>query len=184
MNTPFIPLTGRRAVRTIFAICSMAILFAPSASAHTLKTDGTISASLHLQPDDDPISSKPTEYVLFLNDSTRRFSFSNCDCTVAVTRDGKTVSTESMQLNTQHIVGGSITFAQPGAYEIIFEGAPKSSSTFQPFTLRYAEQVAANTDTGRPSTAFVFGMSAIVVSMSIIALFIKIRYNSLEGVKK
>jgi len=168
----------------ILAVCSITVLLSPSVSAHTLKADGTISAVLHFQPDDDPMSNKPSEYILFLNDSTKRFSLGDCDCTISIKKDGKTISTSPMQLNAQGVIGGSITFAEAGAYEVIFEGSPHKKDAFQPFTLKYLEPVAPNPDANRPSSTFIFGMSALVVSMVLIALVIKVRYNSLEGVKK
>lgn len=172
------------AVYITLAVCSITVLLSPSASAHTLKTDGTISAVLHFQPDDNPMSNKPSEYILFLNDSTKRFSLGDCDCTITIKKDGKTMSTSPMQLNSQGVIGGSITFAEAGAYEVIFEGSPHKKDAFQPFTLKYLEPVALNPDANHPSSAFIFGMSALVVSMIIVALVIKVRYNSLEGAKK
>lgn len=89
-----------------------------------------------------------------------------------------------MELSSQNIIGGSITFAKAGAYEVMFQGAPVKGDTFQPFTLRYPEQVAPNPDANHPSSAFTVGMSALVISMIVIAFLIKVRYNSLEGSKK
>jgi len=168
----------------LISICSTVILFAPSASAHTLKTDGTISAALHFQPDDTPMSNAPTEYILFLNDSTKRFSIDDCDCVVTVKKSGKTISTQAMRLNSQKIIGGSITFAKAGAYEMVFQGTPTKDNAFQPFMLRYPEQIMPNPDAGRPSSTFIVGMSTLVISMIVIAFLIKVRYNNLEGSKK
>ena len=163
----------------VLAICSIVILLAPAASAHTLKIDGTISAVLHFQPDDDPMSGKPTEYILFLNDSTKRFSLSGCECTLAIKKDGATISTSALQLNSQNIISGTITFPQAGAYEVVFQGSPIKTDTFQPFTLSYLERVVPNPDISHPSSAFTLGISALVVSMIIIAFLIKVRYNTL-----
>jgi len=178
----------RFAVRLIayafLSICGTVIVLAPDASAHTLKTDGTISAALHFQPDDAPMSNRTTEYILFLNDSTKRFSIGDCECSVIVKKDSKTISSKPMELSSQNIIGGSITFAKAGAYEVMFQGAPVKGDTFQPFTLRYPEQVAPNPDANHPSSAFTVGMSALVISMIVIAFLIKVRYNSLEGSKK
>lgn len=188
MDAAFFSSASRFALRfmmyALLSICSTAILFASAASAHTLKTDGTISAALHFQPDDAPMSGKSTEYILFLTDSTKRFSIGDCGCTVIVKKDSKTISSNPMELNSQNIIGGSITFAKAGAYEVIFQGAPIKSGAFQPFTLRYAEQVAPNPDANHPSSAFIVGMSALVISMIAIAFLIKVRYNSLEGSKE
>jgi hypothetical protein len=166
------------------SICSTAVLFVPLASAHTLKTDGTISAVLHFQPDDTLMSNKSTEYILFLNDSTRRFSIGDCDCVMTIKKEGTTIDTKALQLNSQNIIGGSISFAEAGAYEVIFQGAPTKGNTFQPFTLQYSEQVMPNPDANRPSSTFIVGMSTLVISMIVIAFLIKVRYNSLEGTKK
>lgn len=163
----------------LLSICSVAILLVAPASAHTLKTDGTISAVLHFQPDDDPVSEKPTEYILFLNDSTKRFSMAECNCTIAIKKDGKTISASPLRLNSQNIIGGTITFRQAGAYEVVFQGSPIKTDTFQPFTLSYLERVVPNPGVSHPSSAFTLGIGALVVSMIIIAFLIKVRYNTL-----
>jgi len=169
---------------TIYAflvICSTILLFAPPASAHTLKTDGTISAALHFEPDDDPMSGKAVTYILFLNDTTKRFSFGNCDCTITIRKDGKTVSTNPMKLNSQNIIGGSITFPEGGAYEVVLHGSPIKNAAFQPFTLKYPQRVIHNPDTKHSSATFAITMSMLVAGLVIVALLIKARYSSLKA---
>lgn len=177
-------LAWRLVIGGVLVVYSVTILFTHTVSAHTLKTDGAISAVLHFQPDDTPMSGKPTEYALFLNDSTKHFLLSDCDCVMIIEKDGTTISSKPMQLNSQNIIGGSITFPEAGAYEVTFQGAPANSGAFQPFTLKYLEQVVPNPDANPPSSMTTASLSILVVGIVVIAFLIKVRYNSLEGTKK
>lgn len=171
---------GRFAIYTLFTAGCMLFIPGSSAYAHSLKKDGVISAVLHVQPDDTPLSNQPTEYTLFLHDSSQRFSMAQCDCTVNVERDGKTILSQPLNLNAQNTISGTVTFPHEGAYEIIFRGKPVVQDAFQPFTLRYVERVKQNPEVDQqPSSTFTYSMAAIVVSLIVIAFCIKVRYNSL-----
>jgi len=174
------PLLFRRpswqlALCAFLTICSASTLITSPASAHTLKTDGAISAVLHFEPDDDPISDKPSEYILFLSDSTKRFSMGECDCTVTVKKGAKIISAKPMQLNHNDMIGSPITFPEAGIFEVTFQGSPTKSGTFQPFTLRYLERVLPNPTADHPSLTFVIGISVVVVIMVVIAFLIKVQ---------
>ena len=156
-------------------ICSTVLLFAPPASAHALETDGSISATLHFEPDDDLTSGKSVTYVLFLNDTTKQFSFGNCGCTITIRKDDKIVSMNPMKLNSQNIISGSITFPEDGVYEVMFHGSPTKNATFQPFTLKYPQRVVQNPDAMHPSATFAITIGALVVGLVIVELFIKAR---------
>jgi hypothetical protein len=135
---------------------------------------------LHVQPDDTPLSDQLTEYTLFLHDSKQRFSMAQCDCTVRIERDDKTIFSQPLHLNTQHIISGTVTFPHKGVYEIVFQGKPIAQGTFQPFTLSYIERVEQSPDINQqPSSTFTYSMATIVVSLIVIAFCIKVRYNSL-----
>ena len=41
--------------------------------AHEFKTDGSISALLHINPDDDPIVAEPSEILFLISDTEKRF---------------------------------------------------------------------------------------------------------------
>jgi hypothetical protein len=114
-----------------------AALFPASASAHVLKTDGSIGAVLHIDPEDNPSVGEPASFFFEFKDRQGKFLLDKCDCTVAILRDGTTVF--STKLGSSPIV--SYTFPEQGEYVIEAAGMPRIEGDFQPFTLRYGLQV-------------------------------------------
>ena len=166
-------------IYAFLAICGTVMLVVSPASAHTLKTDGTISASLHFEPDDGLMSGKAVTYNLFLNDAAKHFSFNDCTCTVIIKKDGSMISTRPMRLNSQNIISDSITFPKDGAYTVEFHGSPTKADTFQAFTLEYPEHIAPSPNANHPTAAFITGMCMLAAGLVVVAFLIKTRYDNL-----
>ena len=124
------------------AIMLLGFAAAP-ASAHVLKTDGTIGAVLHINPDDDPVTGSPTSYVLYFDDTAGRFTLPACDCTVAVQEQGATIHTQALTVTNALDSSDTYTFPRPGVYTLSVSGRPKTAGVFAPFTLNYLVRVQA-----------------------------------------
>lgn len=133
----------RKAVTaSLFAVVvlCLAVLSADEAQAHVLKSDGSMGAILHIQPDDAPVAQVPTTYVLSFQETAGSFSLGSCTCGVTILSDNMTVATQS--LSGSGTVGTSTyTFSKVGVYDIRVAGRPKSGSSFAPFTLDYIIRV-------------------------------------------
>jgi hypothetical protein len=166
----------------LLSVCCAALFWAPPASAHVLKVDGTISAILHVDPNDEPVSGVPTTYILFMDDSTGKFSLSDCDCTVSMIEDGQTIAIQSLSANSQGIIDGSIVFPKPDVYDLVFSGNPTAANAFQPFTLDYLERATQGptNDALSWSSAILLGVCAVAASGSLVACWLHIKYNSHE----
>jgi hypothetical protein len=147
-----------------------------------LKIDGTISAILHVDPNDEPVSGVPTTYILFMDDSTGRFSLPQCNCTVSVKENGQTIAVSSLLDGSDGIIGGDVTFPRPDVYELTFNGTPTTADAFQPFTLDYLERVTQGpTNTASSSPAIWLGICGVVAVISLIACIAQFKYNSRGG---
>lgn len=117
------------------------------ASAHVLKVDGHIGAVLHINPDDNPTTGSPTDYIMSFDDDTGQFSLLKCNCTVSIIENGKVIAHKNLVVSSSEISEDRYTFLQPAVYIMRFGGTPKKAGAFQPFELNYEVRV---TD-GRPN---------------------------------
>ena len=108
----------------------------PTASAHVVKSDGTINVFLHVDPDDSPIVGKPSRLIFEISDSEKKFSASHCDCMVYVKNGSVMVSSGKLTNNSF-----SVLFPETGVYTITLDGNPKDSFFFQKFSLSYDQRV-------------------------------------------
>ena len=116
------------------------------ATAHELKTSGSISALLHINPDDDPVANQPSELLFLITDKDKKFNPENCDCQSTVIENDQTLFSSSLfkgRSSYQGIFAPAIpyTFPHIGIYTIQLSGKPKNSADFQPFAISYTLRV-------------------------------------------
>lgn len=155
------------------------IVFAPGQIlAHVLKVDGTISAVLHINPDDQPVSGTPTSYILFMNDSTGRFSLKACQCRATLVQAGRALTSQRLLPNAQSFPAGTFTFPEPGVYNLIITGSPTTPGTFQPFTLNYLERVTQGSTGAPDETSFLLlGACMGMAVAALVIVWFGYRYN-------
>ena len=148
------------------------LLITPVASAHVLKSDGAIGIQLHLDPDDDPIINKPANFDFQISDKDKKFAFSNCNCSVAILKDGQQVFSTPLSASgagsAMDSAMFSYTFTQKAVYNVIVSGTPKTPHTFQPFTIQFdlrisREDTSALGGKTNPWLVAIFVIVAIVV---------------------
>ena len=122
----------------------LAAVIASPVSAHILKTDGTIGAVLHIQPDDNPTAGTETTYQLAFADTNNAFTLSGCACSVSIQVGGETVTTQSLTLSGGLVSTDKYIFKTAGVYTVVVDGRPKSGTPFEPFSLNYVVRVTAN----------------------------------------
>lgn len=141
-----------RHIAAASALWLVASLLVPTvASAHVLQTDGSIGAVLHINPDDNPTSEHPADYVMAFNDDDGHFRLSQCDCTLNLLENDKLVATQKLKAVSDGVSENTITFPAPAVYVMRFTGTPIGEATFQPFTLSYNVRV---TGEGGPHQPF------------------------------
>jgi len=111
--------------------------------AHVLKTDGSMGAVLHINPDDNPRAGVSTDYVLsFSGDSS--FSLPDCDCGVNVIEDGQKIASQALKVTSRTVSENTYIFPKPDVYTLEVTGSPKKTGQFQPFKLSYEVRVAGD----------------------------------------
>jgi hypothetical protein len=126
-------------------IIAFVLIIASPAAAHYYETDGSISALMHIHPNDTPAAKEPTDIGFQIIDTAKKFKGYGCDCSVEIFQDGKQVF--QTQLN---ILAAdtrlqdklfTVTFPEKAVYSIRLIGKPKTNQVFQPFTLDYSVRV-------------------------------------------
>src|SRR5690349_14295700 len=111
----------------IFAL-SLFILV-PNASAHVLKTDGSIGAVVHIDPDDDPIAVEVSTLFFEIKDTQNKFSPQNCNCRVDILEGGKVIYSDALfQQNSSNNIASPVfqyTFPQKDVYQVKVVGTPQ-----------------------------------------------------------
>lgn len=152
---------------------AVAIMLPSMVFAHILRTDGPITAELHLPPDDKPVAGSPVTYVLAFEDSTKKFSLPSCDCAATFRKNGTVVKTVSLATQNPSTSTNSITFMRPGSYELEVTGSPKIAGAFQQFHLTYPITIAPSPNTNIP--VIPIAVASIVVVGFVIGLAIRFR---------
>src|SRR6185437_2925128 len=101
------------------------------ASAHVTQTDGSISAIMHIEPDDDPIVGQPTDFFFEFLDQASKFKTADCNCTATISQNGKQLfSTQLFKTSdTSDFVTPlfSYSFPSKGVYDVQVSGSPKTA---------------------------------------------------------
>jgi hypothetical protein len=105
------------------------------AIAHSLKNTGTISALMHINPNEDPVAGKESEILFLINDKDKKFQPENCDCQASVmfgttTLLNQQVSTAKTSYRGIFAPAIPFTFPQKGIYNIKLTGEPKNEQSF------------------------------------------------------
>lgn len=104
--------------------------------AHVLETNGDVGAVLHIDPDDEPLAGKPSNFFLEFKDKSGKFDPKDCVCTVTITKNGETIFSENLFQESDSGVF-AFTFPEKNIYMLQVTGAPTDKNSFQPFTLSY-----------------------------------------------
>jgi hypothetical protein len=143
------------------------------ASAHVLKVDGHVGAVLHINPDDNPTTGKPTDYVLSFNDDTGKFSLSKCNCTVSIIQNGTSVATKPLAISSSEMSENHYTYIKPDVYTMRITGQPKQAGAFQSFTLNYEVRVTSGSATTQPFPVMLWvgmGMGIGLILLAAVAM--------------
>jgi hypothetical protein len=156
----------------VFALALLCTLGWPAvASAHVLKIDGDIGAVLHINPDDNPTTGSPTDYLMSFNDDTSRFSLPKCNCKVSIIANNQTVATKPLTASSNTVSDNHYTFNKPAVYTLQFTGAPKIAGAFQPFTLNYEVRVTDGQPHAQPVPVALWVGMGMAVGLVLLAAY-------------
>lgn len=114
--------------------------------AHTLETDTSVGAVLHITPEDDPVVGEITDFFFDIKDKTNKFVPADCDCIASILQGGQEVYSQPLFQSSvnpsMQDASFSYTFPERNVYTIRISGKPRSQGSFEPFTLEWDQRVA------------------------------------------
>jgi hypothetical protein len=135
----------------------LVLLFQPQlVYAHTLKTDGSIGAIMHVDPDDDPVAGRQSNFYFEFKDKNNAFKPTDCDCTFAILQNGKVLFSQPLFKNNADPnlsnASASYYFPEQGVYMVRVTGQSHNNQSFPPFTLNYDLRVSRTNSTPENAT--------------------------------
>lgn len=119
-------------------------------AAHTLKVDGTIGVTMHIDPDDTPIANQNAHIMIGVQDRSGAFTgFNACQCSVAIKQADSVLATVPLTAASTTDMA-NFTFTSAGAYTLTVSGTPTQGAQFNPFTVDFTYTIGR----ARNSTAF------------------------------
>ncbi len=142
--------------RMLLWLVALTLLAAP-AWAHVVAADGSIGVTMHVDPDDQPVTGSPTRFYLWFKDTSDRLRPQDCRGTFSVS-DGNDYVVATQPLFARSGSGltdvHDVTFDKPGVYTVRINGAPTGTTTFHPFLITFHVRVAGGAATGFPVWPF------------------------------
>jgi hypothetical protein len=138
-----------------------------------LKTDGSIGAVLHINPNDEPTANQPSTLVFEFKDKRNNFSSKECNCLVSILANGKTVYSQPLFQDTQtKDTYAAITYIFPESniYTVQITGKSLSGTSFQPFHLSWDIRVAAATNTENTTQTNTLSFSPFFILFTIVLI--------------
>lgn len=157
---------------------------AASTSAHVLAQDGSVTAVLHIAPDDNPVAKRPTRLEFAFADGSQPFHLQTCDCKVSLHDEKRTLrQVEISPVNGSATDGeATVTFPAIGVYTLVVEGSATphhhESTKTASFSLRYIERVATSAG-GAPARKSAAGLQALLISAALLVILIIIAYRQI-----
>jgi hypothetical protein len=158
----------------------ISILFITSnAEAHALKTTGSISVLLHINPDDEPVAEKKSEILFLINDKEKKFQAENCNCNASVIENNKVLFFSPLFKSKTSYIGIfapaiPFVFLHKGIYTITLSGEPKNPNDFQTFSVSYDIRVEKDANSA-PESNFKKIFSYIITIMILLGLIYGIK---------
>lgn len=132
----------------IFAVIISCLCLISPVLAHTVKSDGQVGATFHIEPNHNPRAGEITKAWFALTLSGGKIiPLRQCDCQLKV----YTQPEEKLVLNPtleaisveqyQDIPGAKITFPEAGVYQLEISGYPTLGASFSAFKLSYSVTV-------------------------------------------
>jgi len=153
----------------------LALLLLPAtASAHILKTDGTIGAILHIDPDDAPKPGSPATLYFSFKDTASKFQSAYCICAIEIDQNGQKVASQDLSfLEGTDNANVAFTFPKQAVYQVVVSGRPQPGISFQSFQLTYAVRVegpGADVSASSQDRLIFYGILFLVIVGTLVAL--------------
>ncbi|MEX0617174.1 MAG: hypothetical protein WD231_05235 [Candidatus Woykebacteria bacterium] len=171
-------------------VISILSLGASPVEAHILKTDGSIGAVIHINPDDDPYVGEVADFYFEIKDKSGKFNSSNCSCAVSILRSRKEIfSAPLIQETGLTSESFSFTFREKAVYTLVLKGTPKEPDAFQPFNITYdlrvsRERLGNSSDSKGDSSGLYMTIGLIIAAVATFSFIFRLKRKSKESVSE
>jgi hypothetical protein len=127
---------GRTGRISAFACCTTTVLLmlgAATAPGHQTESSKGVSVTVHVTPDDEPVSGRVSTITARVKPSRGRFTWRSCKCYLRITDSSGRVVLNRRAKRTQRF-----TFPRATAYEIVFSGRVKRGGSYKRFRVDFA----------------------------------------------
>ena len=115
------------------------------AEAHSLASEKSIEGIVHIDPNDDPVAGRETNFHIEIHDGKSRFNVNECNCEVFLYDQGRIVysykNTYEKQSSDLYDINFSYNFPKKGIYELKVSGKPNVENAFESFDLNFEIKV-------------------------------------------
>jgi len=174
----------------LFVLFLSLFLFFPfqEAQAHFTEIDGSISVTMHVDPNDNPKPGKQANLYFLVVDKAKKFSLNKCNCVVTINEKDKQIFKQKVidRKNAHATIWGTyqpFVFPKNDLYHIVLSGKPVSQNTFQPFSVSWDFRVDPHNpgivdddeDKKQPSDiqTLLSALVVVIVGVVFIGIFIK-----------
>ena len=125
---------GRIGTLACLLALSLFVIGAPTAPGHQTETNKGVSVTMHVTPDDEPVSGESSRIIVSkVRPNRGSFSWKSCACYLRISD-----SAGNVVLNRKAKRTTRFTFPRATAYEIVFTGRVKRGSRFKRFRATFA----------------------------------------------
>jgi hypothetical protein len=115
-------------------IATLTTMSASAALAHQTDSNRGVSVTVHVTPDDEPVSGQPSRVIVSkVRPGSGRFAWKSCKCYLRISD-----SAGNVVLNRRAKRTTRFTFPRATAYEIVFSGRVKRSGGYKRFRVSFA----------------------------------------------
>ncbi len=169
----------------VFLITTLTILLVNHSNvfAHVLLTSGSIGATVHIEPEDDPYIGKPSNFYFEFKDKQNKFDPADCDCKIVIYKNSSEIYSYDLFSNTSaNDINSPVfqfTFPEKDIYHLKITGTPKSTSSFDPFEINHSVRVSreisdnsTSSDQSKGSGFHIFHYFAAALAVAVFAVIL------------
>lgn len=125
-------------------------------NGHTLESNESISAIMHIDPQDNPIIGEEASLQFEFIDPKQAFTLEMCECIISINLKNNNLLTQALVSDTNNVHTSTVSFSFPekAIYTVKIQGKPQHGEIFKPFTLTYSLRVERNNKSGIVSDLF------------------------------
>lgn len=127
---------------TLIVLLSSSFMWPSFVQAHTLKVDGAVGVTVHINPDDEPEVGSSSQIIIGIQDKEGQFArLSNeCICAVTILENDTPIDTIPFQISGETAMV-SYVFLRGGIYSLEVAGSPRTPGGFQIFSTQFSYRV-------------------------------------------